>query len=125
MNGLEQKGVADWDIEVVKAGVPYLKASEFKDNQVLRGVTVTELVAHNPANTVTDMKTGEERTFKENWIVGVEFEKRNYYLRLTSKDIVAIRDDLKYGKAMTQWIGKKVDLIVKQYNVGKGFGIIV
>lgn len=113
----------NYDVSNVKAQMPYLKGSEFKENQVLRNITILAIVSHNTASeTVID---GVKKTFKEHWIIEVEYDKKQYLLRITSKDVVAMRDELRFGNDMSKWVGKQFDLIVKQYNVGRGFGVIV
>lgn len=117
----------DSDISGVTAGMPYLNAKDYKDGQIVRNVKILEFIAHNEERIET--VDGKEKKYKENWIIKVETKKdetkTEYFLRLNSKMVVAMRDELNFGDNIRDWAGKVVDLIVKEYNVGKGFLVAI
>lgn len=121
----EQIEVYNMDVSEVKTSIPRLQAKEFKEGQVLRNVTLTAFNKHTLANEHKDEITGEVKRFKESWEFLVDYDKKQWILRFGAKDIVTLRDELKFGSDMNKWIGRSIELIVKQYNVGKGFGVCI
>lgn len=125
INEVEEESVDSWKVGTVKASTPFLKAKDFPDNKILQGVIITGLISHNPEK-VEVGADNVERNFKENWVVRIDYDKKEFLLRLTSKDIVALRDELKLGEDMNKWVGQRIALVVKNYGkMGKGFGVVV
>lgn len=125
----EEKVVDGADVSGVKAGTPFLQAKDYKEGQILRNVVITDFVAHNEER--EEEINGEKKKFKEAWIVSVNYSKEKgeepdeFLLRLSSKMVTTIRDELKLGANIRDWTGKKIDLMVKDYNVGKGFIVVI
>jgi len=123
---MKSETVSDFNVESVKADGEYLKAKDFKEGKLV-SVTIVDLVEHKFEE--TKMINGEEKNFAEHWNVLVEQvedeSKTRKILRLSKKMVTQIRDDLKYGSDMNTWIGKRIALITKKYNVGMGWGVVV
>jgi hypothetical protein len=127
MAQIEESKIETYDMNVsdVKASIPRLQAKDYKDGQILRNITIVGFESHNVANEHKDEKTGEITRFKESWAFVVDYDKKQWIIRFGAKDIVVLRDELKFGSDIQKWIGKTIELVVKQYNVGKGFGVCI
>ena len=120
----EQIKVGDWDVTIVKAENAFLRATDYKENQTLRNIVILGLISHDAAEERVKAD-GTKSKFNESWQLKVEYAKQQYTLRLYAKNIVALRDELKFGTDMTKWIGKTFDLITKKYSTGLGFVVAI
>jgi len=130
---VSEESIMSFDVSGVKAKTPFLQAKNFNAGKTLIGVKITEIVAYNPASERKETINGQEVTkkYKENWVIGIDFENKSYLLRLNNQMICAIRDapnngGLGYGGDMQKWVNQKIALVVVSYGaLGSGFQIVV